>query len=166
MSINSQNMVQARYRNTGVNRFNGNPFIEALPPSLDNNKDIGDSLRCHIEPTADEISASGSTRAYCIAGLLTDFFQPLSAHVQLQEKLSIMIRDGYVGRNPSNGSLNKHLQNGYERLQSGELNVFRFENVRSTAQSMVFIGCSGSGKTTTLTKVLSTYPPSHLSPRI
>ena len=49
MSINSQKMVQARYRNTGVTRYNGNPFIEALPPSLDDKKDIGDSLRCHIE---------------------------------------------------------------------------------------------------------------------
>ena len=158
MSINSQKMVQARYRNTGVTRFNGNPFIEALPPSLDAKKDIGDSLRCHIEPTADEISASGSTRAYCIAGLLDDFFQPLSVHVRLQEKLSILIRNGYVGRNPSNGSLNKHLQNGYERLMSGDLSVFRFENVKSTAQSMSLIGCSGSGKTTTLTKLLFAYP--------
>ena len=158
MSINSQKMVQARYRNTGVTRYNGNPFIEALPPILDAKKDIGDSLRCHIEPTADEISASGSTRAHCIAGILDDFFQPLSAHVRLQNKLSIVIRDGYVGRNPSNGALNKHLQNGYERLMSGDLSVFRFENVQSTAQSMSLIGCSGSGKTTTLTKFLSTYP--------
>ena len=158
MSITSQNMVQAIYRETGTSRYYGNPFIEALPPLILDVKIIGDSLRSHVKPTADEISASGTLRAHCIAGLLTDFFQPLSAHVELQEKLSIMIRDGYVGRNPSNGSLNKHLQNGYERLQSGELNVFRFENVRSTAQSMVFIGCSGSGKTTTLTKVLSTYP--------
>ena len=150
-------MVQARYRKTGVVRYNDNPFIEALPPILDI-KSIGDSLRSHIKPTADEILASGTLRAHCIAGLLTDYFQPLTAHVQLQEKLSIMIRNGYVGRNPSNGSLNKHLQNGYERLLSGDLNVFRFENVKSTAQSMVLMGCSGSGKTTTLTKFLSTYP--------
>ena len=157
MSINSQNMVQATYRNTGVTRYNGNPFIEALPPILDI-KGIGDSLRSNIELAADEISASGSIRAHCIAGLLADFFQPIAAHVQLQEKLSIMIRSGYVGRNPSNGSLNKQLQNGYERLMSGDLSVYRFENVKSTAQSMSLIGCSGSGKTTTLTKFLSTYP--------
>ena len=157
MSITSQKMVRATYRDTGVARYKGNPFIEALPPILDI-KGIGDSLRSHIEPTEDEISASGSIRAHCIAGLLADFFQPIAAHVQLQEKLSVMIRSGYVGRNPSNGSLNKHLQNGYERLMSGDLNVFRFENVTSTAQSMSLIGCSGSGKTTTLTKFLSTYP--------
>ena len=155
--MNSQRMVQARYRKTGVTRYNGNPFIEALPPILDI-KGIRDSLRSNIEPTADEKSASGSIRAHCIAGLLDDFFQPLTTHVQLQEKLSIMIRNGYVGRNPSNGSLNKHLQNGYERLMSGDLSVYRFENVQSTAQSMSLIGCSGSGKTTTLTKFLSAYP--------
>ena len=157
MSINRQNKVQAIYQNTGVPRYHDNPFIEALPPILDI-KGIGDSLRGYIEPNEDEISASGSIRAHCIAGLLDDFFYPLTAHVQLQEKLSIMIRSGYMGRNPLNGSLNKHLQNGYERLMSGDLNVFRFENVTSTAQSMSLIGCSGSGKTTTLNKFLSTYP--------
>ncbi len=155
--MNSQKMVQAIYRKTGVGRYDGNPFIEALPPILDI-KGIRDNLRSDIKPTEDEISASGSIRAHCIAGLLDGFFHPLSAHVQLQEKLSIMIRNGYVGRNPSNGSLNKHLQNGYERLMSGDLSVYRFENVQSTAQSMSLIGCSGSGKTTTLTKFLSAYP--------
>jgi hypothetical protein len=40
-----------------------------------------------------------------------------------------MIRQGYVGRNLSDGSLNVQLQNGYERVMSGELDVFRFEQV-------------------------------------
>jgi hypothetical protein len=30
-----------------------------------------------------------------------------------------MIRGGYVGRNPCTGDLQKHLQNGYERIQKG-----------------------------------------------
>jgi hypothetical protein len=149
--------VHAKYRETGVSRYKGNPFVEALPPIMDI-KGIRNSLRSSVSLNDDELTVSGSIRAHCIAGLLDDFFQPISSHVQLQEKLSIMIRSGYVGRNPINGSLNKHLQNGYERLMSGDLEVFRFEEVKSTAQSMSLIGCSGSGKTTTLTKFLTTYP--------
>lgn len=70
----------------------------------------------------------------------------------------MMIREGYVGRNPKDGSLNTHLQNGYERLMSGKDDMIRFPTANSTARSLAFIGCSGSGKTTTLNKVLSTYP--------
>lgn len=76
----------------------------------------------------------------------------------LSERISVMIRGGYVGRNPKTGDLQKHLQNGYERVQTGELETFRFEEARSTAQSLLLIGCSGSGKTTSLHRILATYP--------
>lgn len=69
-----------------------------------------------------------------------------------------MIRGGYTGRNPRTGDLQKHLQNGYERIQQGNLQAFRFENVKSTAQSMLLIGCSGYGKKTSLLRILSAYP--------
>ena len=48
--------------------------------------------------------------------------------------------------------------NGYERIQQGDLTSFRFEDAKSTAQSMLIIGCSGSGKTTSLQRILTTYP--------
>ncbi len=38
-------------------------------------------------------------------------------HMLLSERISLMIRGGYVGRNPNTGKLQQHLQNGYERLQ-------------------------------------------------
>ena len=56
------------------------------------------------------------------------------------------------------GDLQRHLQNGYERVQTGDLTTFRFEEAKSTAQSMLLIGCSGSGKTTSLERILQTYP--------
>lgn len=40
----------------------------------------------------------------------------------------------------------------------GDLNAFKFESVKSTAQSMLLIGCSGYGKTTSLIRTLSAYP--------
>ena len=54
--------------------------------------------------------------------------------------------------------LQRHLQNGYERVQRGELSAFRYDDVGSTAQSLLLIGCSGSGKTTSLKRILSAYP--------
>ncbi len=106
-----------------------------------------------------DIFAEGRDRAHMIAALLDDFFQPLASHIQLEEKLSIMIRRGYVGRNLIDGSLNSHMQNGYERIMTGDLDVFRFHQVKSTASSLSLIGCSGSGKSTSLNRILSAYPP-------
>ncbi|WP_245589975.1 ATP-binding protein [Desulfonatronum lacustre] len=152
-----ERMVKAVYQNTGVDRFKGNPFIEALPPILDLQKlKIGLSSNIKFNPT--DIYLAGQTRIHVISQLLDGFFQPLSRHVHLESKLSVMIRQGYVGRNLATGLLNSHIQNGYERIQQGDLGVFRFEHIQSTAKSMVFIGCSGSGKTISLNRILGTYP--------
>ncbi|MBD0176058.1 AAA family ATPase, partial [Acinetobacter baumannii] len=44
----------------------------------------------------------------------------IAMHMLLSERISLMIRGGYVGRNPNTGKLQQHLQNGYERLQKGD----------------------------------------------
>ena len=70
-----------------------------------------------------------------------------------------MIRAGYVGRNPKDGSLNRKMQDGYQRIMDGATNNFRFAQANSTAKCLSLIGCSGSGKSTTVNRILSTYPP-------
>ena len=157
MTFGGVDVMTARYHDTGIESYRGNPLIEALPPIL-SVKSVSQVLVGKVECRPEEFVASGPTRVHAISRLIDDFFQPLSTHVQLEEKLSIMIRGGYVGRNPRNGARQKHLQNGYERLITGDLNAFRFDEVKSTAQSMSIIGCSGSGKTTTIGRVLSGYP--------
>jgi hypothetical protein len=151
------NIVKAAYQDCGVAKYKGNPFIEALPPIM-SVKQIKKGLMGVIEFDPKELFVDGRKRAHVIASLLDDFFQPLASHLQLEEKISIMIRQGYVGRNLEGGSLNSHMQNGYERLMTGDLETFRFDHAKSTALSLSLIGCSGSGKSSTLSRVLSTYP--------
>ncbi len=151
------NIAKAIYKDPGVKKYQGNPFIEALPPIMDISA-IKNGISGLIRFDEKDIYSDSSYRIHIISQLLDDFFQPISRHIQLESKLSIMIRQGYVGRNLANGSLNSHLQNGYERVMSGDLNVYRFEQVQSTAKSLSLIGCSGSGKSCTLNRILSTYP--------
>ena len=139
--------VQAVYQDTGVPAYKGNPFIEALPPLLEAFTQTR-NLKSGTVPSFQDLNAPRVVRSHSIARLSDDFFQPLNNHILLTEKISLMIRGGYVGRNPCTGDLQKHLQNGYERIQKGDLNAFKFESVKSTAQSMLLIGCSGYGKTT------------------
>lgn len=151
------NMANAIYCDPGVEQYRGNPLIEALPPIM-TTKQVKNGLRGSIKFDPRDIYADGTHRIHIIAQLLDDFFQPIAKHLELESKISVMLRQGYVGRNLKDGSLNTHLQNGYERVMAGELDVFRFDHVKSTARSLSLIGCSGSGKSCTLSRILATYP--------
>lgn len=141
----SATQIQAIYCETGVEAYRGNPFIEALPP-LQESVNSAALLKSSLLITSLDLQQSRVIRAHTICRIPDEYFQPLSTHMLLSERISVMIRGGYVGRNPKTGDLQKHLQNGYERVQKGELEAFRFEEARSTAQSLLLVGCSGSGR--------------------
>lgn len=151
------NFVDAVYIDPGLERYRGNPLIEALPPIMDL-QDLKVKLTGKVEFNPKDCYVKGHIRAHEISALLDDFFQPLSIHKQLEEKISVMIRGGYVGRNIADGSLNQKMQEGYQRIMSGATNDFRFTQSNSTAKSMSLIGCSGSGKSSTINRILATYP--------
>jgi hypothetical protein len=153
----SPNTVTADYRKTDISRYNNNPFIEALPPILEP-KSVIEALRSRVDILYSDKRANPTKRAHLLVGLMNNFFQPIIRHVQLESKLSIMLREGYVGRNLKSGNLANHLQEGYKRVKDGESASFQFGSLESTASSLAFIGCSGSGKTTTVNRILNTYP--------
>lgn len=149
--------VTASYQSTGVKRYDGNPFIEALPPIL-SVAQAAKSIKGHVEFHPSDRLADPKSRMHMVVSLLDDYFQPLSQHVQLQEKIDMMLRMGYVGRNISDGSLNRKLQEGYELIKSGGAGTVNFSVEKTTARSMSLVGISGSGKTSSLERVLETYP--------
>jgi len=151
------NICEAVYADPGIEKYRGNSFIEALPPIM-STKDIKQGLTGDIVFNSKDIFEDNNKRTHVVSQILDDFFHPISKHIELESKISIMIRQGYVGRNINDGSLNTHMQNGYERVQTGNLNVWKFEHITSTARSLSVIGCSGCGKTSTLNRILGTYP--------
>ena len=126
-----QNIFRAVYAESDIARYKGNPFIEALP-AISTIRDIKSKLEGKViyNPTASYLDAR--QRAHELCGLLDDFFQPLSMHVALEEKISLMMRGGYVARNIETGQLQQHLQNGYERMMTGDITSFRFAEAPST----------------------------------
>lgn len=151
------NRVIATYQTSDIESYKNNPLIEALPPLNDFLTDAK-ALKSKIHCSESERYLSSIKRVHHISRIIDEFFQPLNNHFLLHEKLSIMIRSGYVGRNPNTSDWAKHIQNGYERVIQGDLSAHKFTDVSSTAQSMTLIGCSGCGKTTTITQLLSLYP--------
>lgn len=149
--------VKASYQSTGIKRYDDNPFIEALPPIL-SVAQAGKSIKGKVDFHPSDRLADPKSRMHMAVALLDDYFQPLSQHVQLQEKIDMMLRMGYVGRNISDGSLNRKLQEGYELIKSGGDITANFSVEKTTARSMSLVGISGSGKTSSLERVLETYP--------
>lgn len=149
--------VVASYQPTGIKRYDGNPFIEALPPIL-SVAQAGNSIKGKVDFHPSDRLSSPKSRMHMVVSLLDDYFQPLSQHVLLQEKIDMMLRMGYVGRNISDGSLNRKLQEGYDLIKSGGEITANFSVEKTTARSMSLVGISGSGKTSSLVRVLETYP--------
>lgn len=149
--------VIAKYTDSGVRQYNGNPFIEALPPIL-SVKQAGSNLKGEIDYEISDRTADAKSRMHMVVSLLDDYFQPLSQHVLLEERISMMIRRGYVGRNINDGSLNRKLQEGYELIKSDGVKPANYATEKTTARSMSLIGISGSGKSSSLNRILETYP--------
>lgn len=152
-----KHFVKAEYSETGVRQYNGNPFIEALPPIL-SVKQAGSSLKGRVEYQPSERLKDAKSRMHMVVSLLDDYFQPLSQHVLLEERIGMMIRRGYVGRNINDGSLNRKLQEGYELIKADGTFPANFATEKTTARSMSLIGLSGSGKSSSLNRILETYP--------
>lgn len=90
----------ARYQEQQLPEYQDNPLISALPPIPDLQEVVGLLQQLPgFEPQ--EALLDGRLRAHAIARLLHGFFQPLSHHLELESKISLMIRQGYIGRNPA-----------------------------------------------------------------
>ena len=106
----------ARYQEQQLPEYQDNPLISALPPIPDL-QEVVDLLQQLPGFEPQEALLDGRLRAHAIARLLHGFFQPLSHHLELESKISLMIRQGYIGRNPASGAWYAHLQNGYRRVE-------------------------------------------------
>ncbi|MCW8930092.1 MAG: ATP-binding protein [Gammaproteobacteria bacterium] len=158
MSEGRPDIIQeAQYIDPGLPEYAENPLISALPEIMDL-KEAKKLLRSLPSFNEAEINIPPHIRVHAIARITTSFFQPLSIHIVLERKLSQMIRQGYLGKNPKSANFKKQLNNGYEKILQKDLTAYVHENVDSTASSMALFGVSGSGKTTTLNRLLSAYP--------
>ncbi|MFL1482365.1 ATP-binding protein, partial [Pseudomonas grimontii] len=77
--------------------------------------------------------------------------QPFLLHLELEALFSLLIRRGYVGRNPMSPATVRHLHSlsGAQRYHDA---------FKSTAETFTVVGLSGIGKSTALHAILSLYP--------
>ncbi|WP_236233365.1 ATP-binding protein [Pseudomonas tohonis] len=142
--------VVARYSQQAISDYAGNPLIEALPPILTEEAAVQLISNFPKPVPAEELTLEPASRIHCIDRLRA-VVQPLMIHLDLESVFSLLIRRGYVGRNPTSPTTVRHLHSlsGAQRYHDG---------FKSTAETFSLVGLSGIGKSTALEAILSLYP--------
>ena len=141
---------------TSLPEYEGNPFIACLPPLL-SQRQLSDALAARPEFHERERGYAASLRKHCIMRL-GRYFEPLERQIQLADRFGMLLRQGYIGRNPLKHDYIRHLQNGAERVEAKSLTIPTRLPIENTAISFALAGCSGGGKSKAIEKVLHQYP--------
>lgn len=150
---NGTEAVVAEYKEQLIKDYEGNPFIECLPNIL-SPKQVIQQLAYYPAFDPNERLFEPYMRVHLLQRLF-QYFQPTHEHIRLEQAISTMLRNGYVDRNPFSPSyVRRRLGEWGERssVQSG----FALQN--SSSKSLTLIGISGSGKTSSLSRILALTP--------
>ncbi len=159
--IHSFYSVQAEYTEQIVPEYKGIPLIEALPPIL-SISDAEEVLHYYPPFEKSEKDLEDKDRKHCIERIF-EFNQPWDRHIDLEQRISRMIRRSYANRFPSNQdnplapSHAHRINEIYEGLKSKSYKNVNVPALRSSG--MTFIGMSGVGKTRSTESILAAYPP-------
>ncbi|TPE54266.1 ATP-binding protein [Maribrevibacterium harenarium] len=140
----------AQYIDAEIKEYQGHPLINALPP-INSPKDTAELIRRIPVVSPEEVALPAHIRRHAMLRIMDGFLYPTKAHLQLEQTISTMIRQGYLSRNIANKSYQETL-NRTEKLTDDTRNAGNEALVSSV------IGCSGAGKSTAVEAVLSGYP--------
>lgn len=144
--------------------YSNNPFIAQLP-RVQTRLQMLNMLGS--QPIFNEVERTYPThlRKHCILRL-AQYFEPLDRHVQFSERFDMLLRQGYLSRNPLTHDYMFRLQNSHDRKMQRNAGTEPLNVFESFASSFALIGASGIGKSRTIARVLSHYPQiiEHITP--
>ncbi|MYL54026.1 AAA family ATPase [Pontibacillus yanchengensis] len=129
-----------------LEEYENNPFIKALPPI----QSLGTSYEHMIVDqvfSEEEVKLPEELKNFVLPKLKR-LYLPHSKSLDLEKRISMVMRYGYLGRNP----LEKRQ---YQSLFNKE---YMYEELHDQTDSFALIGIPGIGKSKTVEKVLSRYP--------
>lgn len=151
---NGTEAVVSEYREQLIIDYEGNPFIESLPHVL-SPKQVIERLAYYPPFDSKERLLEPYMRIHLMQRLF-QYFQPTHEHIRLEQAVSTMLRNGYLDRNPFSPSYVRRLSAEYQGEAIGLNSGSVYQS--STAKSLTLIGISGSGKTSSLARILALTP--------
>ena len=130
-------------------------MIEALPPIWEDSNEVIDLLSYNDGHHDGERQLEPRCRMHYVLRLFR-YFQPLEQHLDIEERFSLCIRQGYLHRSPLSPDYAMALADGYKAIKSGGYVLPVAYN--PTGSGFTIIGLSGVGKTSAVTRVLNLYP--------
>lgn len=146
-------IVEASYNDPMVSAYRDNLFEEALPPILSTD-DSARHMKYYPPYDKDKRDQPSHLRYHEIQNSLR-LFSVLSKHLDLEQRVSRVIRGGYVNRQPLSPEFRRKLNKSAEFLSSNE-NARRRIGTMNTG--FTILGISGVGKSRTMLEVLTLYP--------
>ena len=156
MIENPSNLSVAQYTPQILPEYNGNPIIEALPP-IWSAQNVVDMLAHDPEWHDGEREMDSGYRFHCVWRLFR-YFQPLDTHIDIEQRISRAIRQGYLNKNPLAPAYARRMNQGYQMIQDRAETFASYYTGGTTAFGFTIIGISGIGKTTAVKRILSLYP--------
>lgn len=153
---NGCDAIVAEYGDQIIEEYNGNPFIEALPSILSTEEAI-EKMAIYADYNPKERTLDKHYRIHLVQRLF-QCFQPLWIHLDLESRISRVIRQGYLARNPFRAGYAQGLQEGHRSINGLQSELSNNNVFRTTAAGFTIIGVSGMGKTTAINRILSLYP--------
>lgn len=149
------NYKQAEYRQeNSLGLKERNPFLEALPPVLEDPREYYLLLTEKTGFTDEERKLPKMQRSLLI-NENKHYFVPMSWHYQAGTTIDALMRQTYIGRNPlnyieENGALYRLCSEGIESLKSSS-------DEGEIANNCTIIGIPGIGKSTSVKRLLRRY---------
>lgn len=159
MTILIGDVIEAHYKKQELDEYSNNPLIEALPDIVGDDEIIN---RFTVSPEiTDNDRNKSETLRYHIIKRTKNFIQPLPEHLLLGRRLGILIRRGYLCRNPLSKEFLKRIrvinQLNDNSIKNKDMEDY-LSDIRTTADSISVVGISGIGKTTAIERLLLMYP--------
>ncbi len=150
------NFIEADYQDPLLEDYRNNPLLEALPPIWDT-ETVVKSLASKPIFIPSERDFPVHLRLHCVQRISRDFFQPLSRHLELEQNISRLLRDGYVGRNPLTPNYAfRARKDAYGLIMKGYTGGYPVNT--PTSAGFALVGISGIGKSSSLLRILQMYP--------
>ncbi|WP_271628832.1 ATP-binding protein [Caldicellulosiruptor sp. DIB 104C] len=148
--------VPAEYKEQVIPEYRGNPFIEALPPIL-SAEEAAERLAYYPPYHPEERKLESHYRIHMVQRLF-QIFQPLPVHLDMESRISRVLRQGYLARNPLKPQFVQYLKKSDEVIKGINGVLESNELFRTTASGFTIVGVSGMGKSTAINQILRMYP--------
>ncbi len=147
---------KAEYLEQVVPEYQDNPLIMALPDIMSAEETLANLTR---EPDyrEGERYEDAKYRIHFLSRLLHDYYQPLSQHLDIENRISVCLRQGYRNRNPLGRQYALMANESYEAMLE-KRPVRPVPGYHPNASGFTIIGVSGVGKSTAVESILSLYP--------